>query len=169
MHDARVFAHSSLYKKGIAGTLLPSCSRRLCGVDATVFLIGDSAYPLLLGLMKQFAQSFMHSKAKKTYNYRLLRGRIVVENKFGHLKARWRRLMKRNDTLVKNVPTIITITCVLHNICEVHKDVFDESWPSIINDDTSSQPQAGNQDSGSSEGSKEIQNVLVQYFHSHSL
>ena len=154
MHDARGFAHSSLYKKGIAGTLLPSCTRRLCGVDVPLFLIGDFAYHLLLWLMKPFAQSLMYSKAKKTYIYKLSCGHIVVENTFGRLKARWRRLMKRNDKLVKNVPTIIAAACVLHNICEVHKDMFDESWLSIINDDTLSQPQAGNQDSGSSEGSK---------------
>ena len=71
--------------------------------------------------------------------------------------------------LVENVPTIVAAACVLHNICEVHKVVFAESWLSVISDDTSSQPQAVKQDSGSSEGLKEIRNVLVRHFHSHSL
>ena len=63
--------------------------------------------------------------------------------------------------LVENVPTIVAAACVLHNICEVHKVVFAESWLSVISDDTSSQPQAVKQDSGSSEELKEIRNVAT--------
>ena len=43
---------------------------------------------------------------------------MVVENAFGHLKGRWRCLLKRNDTATYNVPTLITACCVLHNVCE---------------------------------------------------
>jgi len=130
--------NSSLYKKGIAGTLLPFHTRQVCGVDVPYLLVGDSAYPMLPWLMK--------------YNYRVSRGRIVVENAFGRLKGRWRRLMKRNDMLVENVPTIIAAACVLHKICEVHNEMFDDSW--LMNDDTLSQPEVGNQHSGSSQRPK---------------
>ena len=53
---------------------------------------------------------------------------MVVENAFGHLKGRWRCLLKRNDTATEDVPTVISACCVLHNICEVHKEQFDDTW-----------------------------------------
>ena len=62
------------------------------------------------------------------FNYSLSRARTVVENAFGCLKSRWRCLLKRNDAATEDVPTIISACCVLHNICEVHKEQFDEMW-----------------------------------------
>jgi hypothetical protein len=53
---------------------------------------------------------------------------MVIENAFGCLKGRWRCLLKRNDTATADVPNMITACCVLHNICEVHKDEFSDSW-----------------------------------------
>ncbi len=53
---------------------------------------------------------------------------MVVENAFGCLKGRWRCLLKRNDAATKDVPTIISACCVLRNICEIHKEQFDETW-----------------------------------------
>ena len=126
VHDARVFAHSSLYRNGTNGTLLPpSHTRQISGVDLPLFLVGESAYPLLTWLMKPFPQSFTTSAPN---NYRLSRGRILVENAFGRLKARWRRRMKRNDMQVENIPIVVVTACVLHNICEVHNETFDDSW-----------------------------------------
>ena len=63
----------------------------------------------------------------KNLNYHLSRARIVVENAYGRLKARWRRLCKSNDMNIQNVPTVITACCILHNVCEVHGDCFNES------------------------------------------
>lgn len=56
------------------------------------------------------------------------RARIVTENAFGHLKARWRHLAKQNDTEVKRVPYVVAACCILHNICEIHGEEFDENW-----------------------------------------
>ena len=81
--------------------------------------------------MKPFTQPNVDNAQKKTYNYRLCRGRIVA---FGRLKARWRRLMKRNDMLIENVPNIIATAC---NMCEIHGDTFDESWVPATSEDLS--------------------------------
>ena len=37
--------------------------------------------------------------------------------------------------LIKNVPTVVSPACVLHNMCEIHGESCDESWAS---DDRSS-------------------------------
>ena len=61
---------------------------------------------------------------------------------------------------------LVVAACVLHNICEVHNETFDDSWLASINDDALPQPQATNHDSGSvaSGRPKEIQEALVNFF-----
>ena len=34
--------------------------------------------------------------------------------------------MKRNDTDVSFMPTLVSACCILHNLCEVHSDDFDD-------------------------------------------
>ena len=97
VHDARVFAHSSVYKKITEQTLLPDKNITVNGVNIPLYLIGDSAYSLQTWLMKPFTHNTALTSQQKTFNYRLCRARIVVENAYGRLKARWCRLMKRND------------------------------------------------------------------------
>ena len=78
--------------------------------------------------MKPFAHNTALLSQQKTFNYTLSRSRIVVENAFGHLKARWRRLTKRNDMDVINIPHVVNACCVVHNICEMFNDSIPESW-----------------------------------------
>ena len=117
VHDAHVFSHSSLYSKLSKGELLPhNKTITYYGTDVPLFIIGDSAYLLETWLMKPFSQSAADTPQQRTYNYRISRARIVVENAYGRLKARWRRLLKRNDMHVNNVLVVVTAACVLHNI-----------------------------------------------------
>lgn len=128
VHDARVFSNSSLYAKGQAGTLLPDTKRRLGGVEVPLVILGDPAYPALPWLMKGYPEHLGMPVAQKTFNYRLSRARMVVENAFGRLKGRWRCLMKRNDCEVNHVIAITSACVVLHNFCEIFDDDFQEEW-----------------------------------------
>ena len=130
VHDARVFAHSPIYKQITEQELLPGNRTMLMNsIEVPLYLIGDSAYPIQTWLMKPFPHNTQNlTNEKKTYNYRLSRARIVVENAYGRLKARWRRLMKRNDMHIKHIPNIIATACILHNICEKHGEHFNKSW-----------------------------------------
>ena len=92
------------------------------------FLVGDSAYPLSTWIMKPFSHNSALSDRQKTFYCRLSRARIVVENAFVRLKARWRRLTKQNDMEVAHVPQIVSACCILHNICEIHGNCFVDSW-----------------------------------------
>ena len=48
VHDARIFAHSPVYAKRMDGTLfLSSTVRTIQGDKVPLYLVGDSAYPLM--------------------------------------------------------------------------------------------------------------------------
>jgi len=57
VHDARVFVHSSLYKKITASQLIPDKSEQISSVDVPLYMIGDSSYPMPPWLMKPFSYS----------------------------------------------------------------------------------------------------------------
>lgn len=128
VHDARVFVNSTLYRKGQNGELLPTLTESIGGVDVPLVILGDPAYPLLPWLMKAFPDNGRLSSQQKLFNYRLSHARVVVEHAYGRLKGRWRCLLKRLDVHVRDVPELVAACCVLHNMCEVHGDTFDDSW-----------------------------------------
>ena len=49
-------------------------------------------------------------------------------------KGRWRCLLKRLDVNVYDVPQLVAACCVLHNICEIHGEHFNEEWMEGIQD-----------------------------------
>ena len=53
---------------------------------------------------------------------------MTVECSFGRLKGRWRCLLKSLDNELTSVTEIVEACCTLHNICEIHGDVFDDDW-----------------------------------------
>ena len=129
VHDARVLSNSRIFLEAVAGTLLPGQHTRVInGTNVPLLIIGDPAYPLLPWLMKPFSENGRLTEKQRYFNYRLSRARMVVECAFGRLKGRWRSLLKRIDIDVKFMPTYVAACCVLHNICEVHKDTFNDRW-----------------------------------------
>ena len=162
LHDARVFAHSSLYEKVVGGELLPRRNVSMNGVDVPLFLIGDSAYPLQSWRMKPFAHNSSLTLQQKTYNYRICKACIVDENAYGRLKARWRRLLKRNDMDISNIPTVIAAACILHNICEVHGETFNDSW--IQDVDNFPQPPTSTLATRTEGRPKNIRDAWVHFF-----
>ena len=169
VHDARILAHSTLYKKASEATLLPSTTKSINGTDVPLYLVGDSAYPLTTWLMKPFPHNGQLSSQQRHFNYSLSRAQIVIENAFGRLKARWRRLLKRLDMSMENIPIVIAAFCVLHNLFEIHGETFLESW--ITESDLEgNQPQLIlAEDDTSNAGPKEIRSSLVQYLSDHPL
>uniref|UniRef100_A0A8C1W3I8 DDE Tnp4 domain-containing protein n=1 Tax=Cyprinus carpio TaxID=7962 RepID=A0A8C1W3I8_CYPCA len=104
IHNARVFSLSSSYVRGSAGTLLPHWTEIFEGVDLPLFLLGDSAYPLLTWLMKPYPEGGPRA--------------------FGCLKGCWCCLLKESDTHITFVSHIVSACCVLNNFCEVQKEEF---------------------------------------------
>ena len=78
--------------------------------------------------MKPFPHHCPLTRDQRRFNYRLSRARMTVENTFGRLKGRWRRILKRLDVKTCDVPLIVVACCILHNICEIHHNEFNSEW-----------------------------------------
>ena len=86
VHDAWVFAYSSLYTLGTNNKLLPDTRKVIKGTEVPLYIIGDSAYPLLTWLMKSFPHNNNLSREQRRYNYHISRARIVLKTALADLK-----------------------------------------------------------------------------------
>lgn len=100
----------------------------MCGIDVPVLLIGDSAFRLSELVMKPYSFHVDASDKEKTFNYTLSKARRVVENAFGHLKARFRRIGKGLDNKIDKAALVIQCCCVLHNFLNHNNDTIKKNW-----------------------------------------
>jgi len=121
IYDSRLLKKSSLYRKSINGFL---------GIN---FLSGDSAYPCLDWLICPFKDNGNLTQIKK---YLIIATRIVIENAFGLLKERFRRLKFFENNDLTFVVKCIVAAAVLHNICLDNKDEIDINNNDENNEDT---------------------------------
>ena len=68
-HDARVFAHSSLYKEIGHNKILPNKTISISDTNIPIYMIGDSAYPLKLWLMDPFPDNTELITRQRNSNY----------------------------------------------------------------------------------------------------
>ena len=132
IHDARILRLSKLQREIDQGTWLNTPSKRIGGSEVGPLLVGDSAYPLSVWLMKPFKQTPTLTESQLRFNRALSQARVVIEQAFGILKGRWRCLYKLLEEKTSRVPTTIMACCVLHNICI---DVGDPSAIDPVEDD----------------------------------
>jgi len=110
VHDARVFHRSSLYHEI---SLHPEQ-----WVPSGTYIIADAAYSLKTYLIKAFPNYYMLTHRERHFNKVLSSMRMVVERAFGHLKERWRILLKEiYCTDIDRIIKIIHACCILHNLC----------------------------------------------------
>ena len=74
-------------------------------------------------------------------------------------------MMKQNERNVSIASNIITACCILHNMCEIHGDTFNEEWLEDVNMEESDKTQssATTTTSRNSGGVSMICSALVQY------
>lgn len=106
VHDARVFRQSPLFIL-LTGNNPP--------IDESQHLLGDNAYPLLPFLMKPYRDNGHLTLEKTRFNTRLSSIRCIIEQSFGLLKGKWRRLKILDMARIDLIPTVIIAACVIHN------------------------------------------------------
>lgn len=118
LHDSRILRRSLIFRNATLH------ERRL--FPNNKFIIGDSAYPTKNWLVTPFKDNGHLTEQQTRFNFIHSSTRMVVENAFGLLKGRFRRLQffteNRNLNLISN---LIVSACVLHNMCIMAQDDYD--------------------------------------------
>ncbi|KAF4117943.1 uncharacterized protein LOC131554056 [Onychostoma macrolepis] len=162
---AELLQNSTLWARGCEGFLLQGePERRFMGRPLGFLMLGDAGYPLKSWLLKSFPESGALSEAQRAFNRRLERARGVVDEAFLRLRARWQCLLKRNDCRMDVVPTMILACCVLHNVCEVHGDEFDERWEEAVRHEESPQPADEVSPAADDRHGEEVRALFCEYF-----
>ena len=110
------------------------------GGRSTLLPAGDNTFVLMSWLVKPYSSRQL-TREERIANYRISRGRRVVENSFGILVKRFRVLLTTMEQRPKVVTDIVLTCVVLHNMLRSHQGGADR--PPTSSDDI--QPQQGDQ------------------------
>ena len=124
--DAQIFNRSKLKRRIENGTLRlpPHEPLGLGGPDLHYFPLGDDAFALMPWLVKPYNRHQL-TREERIANYRISRGRRVVENLFGILVKRFRVLLTTMEQRPKVVRDIVLTWVVLHNMLRSHQGAAD--------------------------------------------
>ena len=125
--DSGIFRQSSLYQLLSSSNFnMPNAKKLpLSDVELQFVILEDEAYQLLSYLMRPYPRRQL-SESRKLFNYRLSRGRRVVEGDFGILAAKWRILNKPIETSPYMAGRTVKCICVLHNTV-IDREGLDEA------------------------------------------
>lgn len=115
--DGGVYENTVLYKKILRNELNIPPPEPLPGRTKPIpyVFIADDAFPFSPTLMKPHKGTFTKGSKERAFNYRLSRGRRIVENAFGILASVF-RVLRKPMLLQPEKAVLITMTCVLlHN------------------------------------------------------
>jgi hypothetical protein len=116
-HDSRILVNSDLYNK------LNNQNNLAMTSFNNKYILGDGGYPNLSWLIVPYKDIGRGLTPKQLYfNLKHSQTRIKVEQAFGLLKGRWRCLLNKLEVSFEIVSHIVTVCCILHNICEERCD-----------------------------------------------
>lgn len=115
--DGGVFRNSILWQDICSNNLnLPTpCPLPGSTVDVPYVFLGDGAFALSTHVMKPYPGNHEPGSPQRIFNEKLGRSRVLVENTFGILAAKF-RVFKKPIALNAQKATLITMACILlHN------------------------------------------------------
>ena len=117
--DGGIFSNSSIGKKFDNASLQIPPPTNLPGSDIRIpyYFAADDAFPLKVGMIKPYPGRFL-DEHQQIFNYRLSRGRRVVENAFGILSVRWQIFLKMINCDPDTAQLIVQACVVLHNLLQ---------------------------------------------------
>lgn len=114
LHDSRIYDLSFISKK------IPQI------LGKKFHLLGDAAYPISENIITPYRDYGNLTNTQTNFNYKFSATRVLIENTFGILKARFRQLMKLEFHKVETNSKFIISCCVLHNLCIENNDLLEE-------------------------------------------
>ena len=112
VHDARVLSNSPLFDNG--------------EVTCHLFhLLSDSAYPNLSWILTPFRRNQNITQQMTRYNTVHSSIRMHIEQAFGMVKGRFRRIKFIDQSNVDTICYTMCTACILHNICVWQDDMDD--------------------------------------------
>ena len=115
-HDSVILQATDLWQRITNGEVIPPISKEIGQSNVPPLILGDSAFPFTMHLMKPYSRGIVNEK-QRYYNYRLSRSRMVTECAYGQLKSRWRMLFKKCECSKETVKLFALACVILHNIC----------------------------------------------------
>lgn len=127
--DGGVYRQSTLAQAIAKNNLNIPEDKSLPGRNKLVphLILADAAFPLSEHILKPYPFRDMTDE-QRVFNYRLSRGRRVVENAFGILANRFRIFLTTINLNAEKVQAITLASCVLHNFLRAEN-------PTMIKDD----------------------------------
>ncbi|XP_048844705.1 uncharacterized protein LOC125716453 [Brienomyrus brachyistius] len=161
--DSVILQNSTLWAAATEGALSPQTPRPFMGRPLQYLLLGTEAYPLQTWLLKSYTPSPRLTPGQRAFNDRLNRTRDVLDATFLRLKARWQCLYKHNDCGLDLVPSMILACCILHNVCEVHRDSVLDEWLDEVSRDWCPQPCASLPVAADDPAAEEVRSLFCEY------
>lgn len=126
-NDAGVFKNSGLGQTLSNDTLnLPKPSplpgEEKFGRSFNYYFVADEAFPLCTYIMRPYGQRALNND-RRIFNYRLSRGRKIVECAFGMLVSKFRVFEVPISCSVDKVVNIVKAACVLQNFIKINEKI----------------------------------------------